>query len=185
MRDPQPDDPVIETEAERITSMGLRAILAEDYRTHHRAISRPGLQALWIHRLGVYATTLPKLFRLPLDILYVLGWRFCRAFYGIEMRRSANIGRRMQIAHQHGIVIHDYARFGDDCVIRQGVAFAVINEWDPGKGPVIGNKVSFGVGSVMIDNITIGDNVQIGPNCVISSDIPSDRTVFVAPPQGL
>lgn len=172
-----------QTEANRIAQMGLGAIMVEDYRTHRRELSRPGLQALWLHRLGVYATTLPKLVRLPLDILYVLGWRFFRSFYGIEMRRTVNMGRRMEIAHQHGIVIHDYARFGDDCVIRQGVTFGISNEWEPGKGPVIGNKVSFGVGSVIVGNITIGDNVNIGPNSVVSMDVPSDRTLFVPPPR--
>ncbi len=183
MVDQEQDAPVVETEAERISSVGLRKILAEDYRTHRREITRPGLQALWIHRLGVYATTLPKPFRFPLDLLYVLGWRFCRTFYGIEMRRTANIGRRMEIAHQHGIVIHDYARFGDDCIIRQGVTLGISNEWEKGKGPVIGNNVSFGVGTVIVGNVTIGDNVNIGPNCVISNDVPSDRTLFIPPPR--
>lgn len=173
----------LEKEADRISFVGLWSILAEDYRTHRRELSRPGLQALWLHRLGVYATTLPKLLRWPLDIVYVLGFRFIRAFYGIELRRTVNIGRRMEIAHQHGIVIHAYAHFGDDCIIRQGVTFGISNDWEQGKGPVIGNNVSFGVGSIVVGNITIGDNVNIGPNCVISNDVPSDRTLFIPPPR--
>lgn len=183
MVDQDYESPVVETEAARISSFGLWNILKEDYRTHRRELSAPGLQALWTHRLGVYATTLPKLFRWPLDIFYVLGWRFFRSFYGIEMRRTVNVGHRVHIAHQHGIVIHDYARFGNDCIIRQGVTFGISNTWEKGKGPVIGNHVSFGAGCIIVGNITIGDNVNIGPNCVVSNDVPSDRTLFIPPPR--
>lgn len=177
------ETPISQTEAARILSFGLWNILKEDFQTHRCELGAPGLQAIWVHRLGVYATTLSKPIRWPLDILYMLGWRFFRAFYGIEMRRTVNIGRRMHIAHQHGIVIHGYARFGDDCVIRQGVTLGISNTWEKGKGPVIGNNVSFGVGTVVVGNVTIGDNVNIGPNCVVSSDVPSDRTLFIPPPR--
>ncbi|RMH46910.1 MAG: serine acetyltransferase [Alphaproteobacteria bacterium] len=171
------------TGAALIRAMGLRAILAEDIRTHRGEWSRPGLQALIIHRIGVWATTLPRPWRWPFDILYAVGFRFCRNFYGIELRRTARIGRRLEIGHQHGIVIHDHATIGDDCVLRQGVTFGIANEWIPGRGPVIGNRVSFGPGTAIIGNITIGDDVQIGPNCVISADVPAGRTLFVPPPR--
>lgn len=162
---------------------GFWKIIAEDFRVHRRELSRPGFHALFIHRLGVQARNLPRLLGLPLDIIYVLGFRFCRAFYGIEMRRTANVGRRLEIGHQHGIVVHDYIRLGDDCTIRQGVTFGISNSWERGRGPVIGNNVSFGVGAVIVGNVTIGDNVAVGPNCVVSSDVPSDRTLFIPPPR--
>lgn len=170
-------------EAAMLRAVGFWAVVREDIRQHRREWSRPGLQTLLIHRIGVYAKTLPQPLRLPLDLVYVLGWRFCRAFYGIELRRSTFIGRRFEIGHQHGIVLHDYARFGDDCVVRQGVTFGISTEWEQGKGPVIGNGVSFGVGCVIVGNITIGDNVTIGPNCVVSTDVPANRTLFIPPPR--
>lgn len=170
-------------EAAMLRAVGFWKIVGEDYRQHRHEISRPGLQTLFIHRVGVYAKTLPGLLRWPLDLVYVLGWRFCRAYFGIELRRSTFIGRRFEIGHQHGIVLHDYARFGDDCVVRQGVTFGISNEWEKGQGPVIGNEVSFGVGCVIVGNITIGDNVTIGPNCVVSADVPADRTLFIPPPR--
>lgn len=166
-----------------IRAMGLRKVLAEDIRTHRREWSRPGLQALVNHRIGVWATTLKKPWRWPVDLLYALGFRFCRNVYGIELRRTVRLGRRFEIGHQHGIVIHDYATFGDDCVVRQGVTFGITNEWIRGTGPVIGSRVSFGSGAAILGNVTIGDDVQIGPNCVISADVPSDRTLFIPPPR--
>lgn len=172
-------------EMEMILKTGFWAVVAEDFRTHRRELSRPGFQTLFVHRLGVYARSLPRLISLPLDIFYFLAYRFCRAFYGVEVRRTANLGRRLEICHQHGIVIHDYIRMGDDCTIRQGVTFGISNSWEPGCGPVIGNNVSFGVGAVIVGNVNIGNNVSVGPNCVVTADIPSDRTLFIPPPRAI
>lgn len=170
-------------EATMLREVGFWTVVGEDYRQHRREWSRPGPQTLLIHRIGVYATTLPVPLRWPLDLIYMLGWRFCRAVYGIELRRTTFIGRRFEIGHQHGIVLHEYARFGDDCLVRQGVTFGMSTEWIKGEGPVIGNGVSCGVGAVIVGNITIGDNVTIGPNCVVSADVPANRTLFIPPPR--
>jgi serine O-acetyltransferase len=173
------------SERDILREIGFWKIVGEDFRQHRRELSRPGFQALFVHRVGVYARTLPRIVSLPLDLFYYVGFRFCRAFYGIEVRRTANLGRRLEIGHQHGIVLHDYLIMGDDCTVRQGVTFGIANEWVPGKGPVVGDRVSLGVGSVIIGNLKIGDDVTIGPNCVVSSDIPSKRTVFLPPPRVL
>lgn len=176
-----------ESEGQMIRRVGLRKILREDYYKHLRYLSwtSPGLQALWIHRLGVYGTTLKRPWRSLFAIIHGLGHLFCRNIYGIEISRTVQIGRRMWIAHQHGIVIHEYARFGDDCMLRQGVTLGYGNEVVKGEGPVIGNKVEFGVGAVVVGSIKIGDNVQIGPNCVVMNDVPADRTLFVSAPRAL
>lgn len=180
--DSQGQEPVL-TGPDLIRSLGLRTVLAEDFRTHKHEWSSPGLQTLFIYRIGTWARTLPRIVSLPFDIFYALGFRFCRAFYGIELQRSVRIGRRFLLGHQHGIVIHSFATFGNDCVVRQGVTFGVSNEWIAGVGPVIGNNVSFSPGCVIIGNIRIGDRVRVGPNCVVSADVPSDRILFVPPPR--
>ena len=166
-------------------TVGLRKILSEDFERHRHELSMPGLHALFVYRIGVWANTLPRILRLPFDIFYAIGFRFCRGFYGIELQRSVKIGRRFMIAHQHGIVIHSFATFGDDCIVRQGVTFGVSNEWAEGVGPTIGNNVSFSPGCVIIGNVHIGNNVQIGPNCVITSDVPDNRTMFMPSPRAL
>lgn len=181
------EEAVPASEADTLRQIGFWTIIAEDLRVHRREWSRAGFQALFVHRVGVYALTLPRLVRLPLDLFYAFGHRFCRSFYGIEIRRSAHLGRRLQIGHQHGIVLHDFLRMGDDCVIRQGVTFgiAAAEDWVPGQGPIVGNNVSVGVGAVIVGNVTIGDNVSIGPNCVVTADVPADRTLFNPPPRAL
>ena len=175
-------EPVLVNE-DLIRAMGLRKLMAEDYRNHYKSFFLPGLQAVWVHRIGVWATMLPRPARIFVTAIYLLGHWFCKAIYGIEMQRSVRIGRRFHIGHQGAIVIHQFATFGDDCIIRQGVTLGVGNTWEKGKGPVIGNRVSFSPGCVIVGNVRIGDDVQIGPNCVVTTDVPSDRVLFVAPPR--
>lgn len=173
------------SETDLILELGLWPLLKEDFKTHLRKWSSAGLQALWVHRIGVYAETCSRPMRLLLRPLYRLGHLFCRNIYGVELERTVQMGRRIQIGHQHGIVIHKWARIGDDCTFRQGVTLGWGAESSPKEGPVVGNGVSFGVGCVIVGNVKIGDNVSIGPNCVVMTDIPSDRTVFTPPPRVL
>lgn len=171
------------TEGDMIRGFGLFKILREDYQTHRREWTWPGLHALWVHRIGVYGGTLKRPWRSFFAVFHGIGHVFCRNVYGIEIARSVQFGRRMHIGHQHGIVVHKFARFGDDCMIRQGVTLGVANEWIKDVGPRIGNRVEIGVGAVIIGNVEIGDNVQIGPNCVVMNDVPADRALFVGAPR--
>lgn len=173
------------SEADMIRAVGLRNVIREDLRQHRGQVFAPGFQALFFHRVGVYATTTRRPLRSLLYVVYSAGSLFCRNFFGIELERSVNVGRRLLLGHQHGIVIHSYASIGDDCVIRQGVTFGVGTEWITGKGPIIGDRVQFGVGTVVVGNVTIGDDVTIGPNCVITRDVPPNCTLFVAPPRAI
>lgn len=166
-----------------LKAVGLRAVIGEDLRQHRGGWLKPGFQALLVHRLGVFSSVCRQPLRAALLIVSKVGFLLCRNVYGIELPRSVNVGRRLELGHQHGIVIHTHARIGDDCVIRQGVTFGAGIGWIEGQGPVIGNRVHFGVGTVVVGNVTIGDDVTIGPNCVISRDVPANCTLFVPPPR--
>ena len=54
--------------------------------------------------------------------------------------------------------------------------------------PVIGNNVDIGAGAKLIGRITIGDNVMIGANVVVRSDVPANSIAVgipaVAKPRG-
>ncbi|MEM8935003.1 MAG: serine acetyltransferase [Pseudomonadota bacterium] len=165
-----------------IRKHGFWTIVKEDYRGHHSDVTLPGFQALFAYRFGTWRQKLKNpVFRLITKAMYSLMHRFVRNFYGIEMFDTTKIGRRLHIGHQHGIVLHGYGTIGDDCVVRQGVTMGVTNTWEIGVGPVIGNRVNFGAGCVLMGNITIGDDVMIGPNAVVSANVPSQRTVFAPP----
>lgn len=50
-----------------------------------------------------------------------------------------------------------------------------------GKGPTIGNGVYLCTGGIIIGDITIGDNVIIAPNSVVTTDVPSNCLVGGTP----
>ena len=176
-------------ERPRISFAELRSLLREDYTTNSRSRVKgtffsPGFQALLAYRLGVWCNGLrPGILRMPLRLAVGLLRFFVRNFYGIEIYPSARIGRRFGIVHQHGIVIAQQAVIGDDCLIRQGVTIGngggLRN--DMPHAPRLGNRVQVGVGAVLAGPIIIGDDVRIGPNAVVMTDVPAGSMV-TAPP---
>ncbi|MGH9577257.1 MAG: serine O-acetyltransferase, partial [Terriglobales bacterium] len=79
-----------------------------------------------------------------------------------------------------GIVISGYAKFGDNCRIRNGVVVG-LQRVDQPCAPVIGNNVDIGAGAKVLGRITIGNNVLIGANAVVTCDVP-DNSIAVGVP---
>jgi serine acetyltransferase len=152
---------------------GLLAQIAEDWRTHGRDWTRPGFQAVAIHRFGNWRMGIePKALRAPFSLLYRALYRGVRNFYGIELPYSARLGRRVKIEHQSGIVIHGSAVIGDDCILRQDVTLGNRSLSHPLEAPRLGNRVSVGAGAKILGPIVIGDEAQIGANAVVQLDVP-------------
>jgi len=154
----------------------------EDYVANGSSLSRPGFRAMAMHRFGTYARTVPSpLVRWVLERLHRIGSHWVRNHYGIELYATTVIGRRCTIAHQSGIVIHPFARIGDDCKIRQCVTIGQTSGSAHREGvPVIGDRVEIGAGAVIVGPVSVGDDVVIGPNAVVLRDVPGG--VWVASP---
>ena len=171
---------------ELINTVGFWRIVGEDFRQHRKKILLPGFQALFVYRFGTWADTIKfRPFALVMKAVYYAAYVFVRNIYGIEFEKTIKAGRRIELGHQNGMVIHKFAEIGDDVLIRHNVTFGAGVEWTHLQGPKIGSNVTFSPGVVVVGNVTIGDNVSIGPNCVITSDVPSGRTLFVPPPRAL
>jgi serine O-acetyltransferase len=99
---------------------------------------------------------------------------------GIELPCEVEIGRRFVIDHFGGIVISGYAKFGDDCRIRNGVVVGLARVDDP-CAPVIGDRVDIGAGAKVLGRIRIGNDVLIGANAVVTIDVP-DNCIAVGVP---
>jgi len=161
-----------------IRQQGLWKTIVEDYRAHPRLPFTPGYLATVNYRYGTWTRTLKssalrKLARVP----YWLGHLHIRNVYGIELFDSTLVGRRLNIAHQSGIVIHIRAKIGDDCVIRQNVTIGA-SGLVVGEGPVLENGVDVGAGAVIVGEVKIGRGAHIGPNTVVRSNVPAGATVF-------
>ena len=118
--------------------------------------------------------------RLPFSMLYKLLKVLSEILTGIELPCEVKLGRRFRIDHFGGIVISGDAVFGDDCVIRNGVTVGLRNTGQRGS-PVIGNRVDIGAGAKVLGAIRIGDDVAIGANAVVITDVPSNSIAVGVP----
>ncbi len=162
--------------------LGFWQQIKEDWIAHERDWTKPGFRAVAVQRFGVWRMTIkPLLLRAPLSILYRALYRKIRNSYGIELPYTVQLGRRVIIEHQSGIVIHGYCSIGDDCIIRQGVTMGNRYLDRPLDAPQLGRQVNVGAGAKIFGNVTIGDNVNIGANAVVLSNIPPGKTAVGIP----
>jgi serine O-acetyltransferase len=157
-------------------------VLHEDYEAHGREWTRPGFQALVVHRFGRWRMTVePRPLRMPLSAAYRAMFVFVRNVYGIELPYTAKVGRRVVFEHQHGIVVHGSTVIGDDCIIRQGVTLGIRSLEDLTAAPVLGDGVNVGAGAKIIGRVHVGDGAAIGANAVVLKDVP-ERALAVGIP---
>jgi len=163
-----------------IRSLYLR--IQEDWRYNGEDWTRPGFRALAMYRFGVWRMGIDSdLLRLPLNLLYRFMHRSIRNHYGIELHSTAKLGRRVVIAHQGSIVIHEFAEIGDDCVIRQGVTLGAAGQYSVDEAPRLGRGVTLGAGAVLVGSVKVGDGAKIGPNAVVIADVPAGSLAFAPP----
>jgi serine O-acetyltransferase len=154
-------------------SMTLLQQIREDLSAHKRDWTRPGFRAVASHRFGVWRMTVKsKILRAPLSLIYRWMYRKCRNVYGIELPYTVQLGRRVIIEHQHGIVIHGASVIGDDCILRQGVTLGNRTLDKPDEAPKLGNRVNVGAGAKILGAVVIGDDAMIGANAVVVKDVP-------------
>jgi serine O-acetyltransferase len=88
------------------------------------------------------------------------------------------------IGHQHGIVVHPGATIGDDCQIRHGCTIGAATDdgfWR--QVPTLGSRVNVGAGAMIIGRVHVGDDVRIGPNAVVMTNIPAGSIVLAEAPR--
>jgi serine O-acetyltransferase len=155
--------------------------IREDWRTHERQWTRQGLWVMVVYRFGNWRYGIrSRALRLPFSILYKLLKLLSEILTGIDLPCEAKVGRRFRIDHFGGIVISGDAVFGDDCVIRNGVTVGLRHTGHRGA-PVIGNRADIGAGAKVLGSISIGDDVAIGANAVVITDVPANSIAVGVP----
>jgi serine O-acetyltransferase len=155
--------------------------LREDWHTYQHDLARQGLWAMAVYRFGRWRYTIgPRVLRLPFSFLYKLLKPISEILTGIELPCEATIGRRCRIDHFGGIIISGDAVFGNDCILRNGVTVGLRSTGEPGS-PVIGNRVDIGAGAKLLGPIRVGDDVAIGANAVVITDVPSNSIAVGVP----
>jgi serine O-acetyltransferase len=134
--------------------------------------------ARWVHSAGSAA-----ILRLPLRALVSLIAVFIDVATNIELPSQVSIGPGLFLPHSGYIVVASNVVIGSHCTLTQGVT---IGHRGGGSvvslaGPVIGDRVYLGPGAVVLGPISIGDDVLIGANAVVTRSVP-DRAVVVGNP---
>ena len=123
---------------------------------------------LYLHHIPV----LPKLITLLIFLIY-----------NSKIPYQAKIGRGSTFGYGGmGVVIHSKSIIGVNCTICQQVSIGGGggNSRFP-EVPVIGNNVYIAKGSIVMGGITIGNNVTIGANAVVTKPIPDNAIVAGVP----
>ena len=69
---------------------------------------------------------------------------------------------------------------GDDVIVRNGVTLGLRRTGVEGA-PIIGNRVDIGTGAKVLGPVRIGDDVAIGANAVVLTDVPSNSIAVGVP----
>tara|TARA_B110001469_G_scaffold117373_1_gene123292 strand:- start:10259 stop:10708 length:450 start_codon:yes stop_codon:yes gene_type:complete len=123
-------------------------------------------------RLSTYLRWHP-LFKYVSPLVLFFHWHY-RTLYNTEISYGTRVGPGLYIPHTGGIVINPSAKIGARCYLAHNVTIGKVHSGEKQGVPVIGDDVFIGVGVVLLGAIKIGDNVAIGANSVVVSDIPSN-----------
>lgn len=152
-----------------------------DLRAHGGDWAAQGFWVMLVYRFGRWRYGVrPALLRKVLSFVYKVLFKLVQILTGIELPCEVELGRNFVIDHFGGIVVSGYARFGDDCRIRNGVVVGLKNVQAP-IAPVFGNNVDIGTGAKVLGNVRIGNNVIIGANAVVLTDVPDDSLAVGVP----
>lgn len=126
-------------------------------------------------RLSEYAINSHNFF---LKIYYL--WKLRHASYKTGFQIPPNVvGPGLCIFHWGMIIVNGDARIGSNATFQPNV---VIGKNDKGGGsPIIGDNFYICSGAKVFGDITIGNNVRIGPNCCVYKNIP-DNCIVVGDP---
>ena len=141
--------------------------IRHDLAAHRGDWGAQGFWALAVYRFGRWRYTVrPALLRKALSLVYRVLYKLVQIVTGIELPCEVPIGRGFIIEHSGGIVVSGFARFGENCRIRNGVVVGLARVEDP-CAPQIGDHVDIGAGAKLLGSIRIGNHVHIGANATV------------------
>ena len=148
--------------------------IRQDLRAHGGEWGAQGFWVLVAYRFGRWRYGVrPALLRKLCSLVYRFWHKSIMIVTGVDLPCEVPIGANFVIDHFGAIVISGFAKFGDNCRIRNGVVVG-LRRLDEPCAPVFGNNVDIGAGAKILGPIKIGNNVVIGANAVVITDVPDD-----------
>lgn len=111
-------------------------------------------------------------------IAYMFQW-LNKLLNGCVIGIKADFQPRLIIAHPIGVVINSKVTGGADIVIESGV---VIGD-NKGKSPTLGNNIFIGSGAKIFGDITIGNDILVGANAVVTKSFHDSCILLGIPAQ--
>lgn len=127
------------------------------------------------HLLGNYPE-FRSLFYKRIGLLRLLSSWWLKGKTTLEIT-TRDIGGGLLIQHGFSTII-SAERIGKNCKIYQQVTIGYNHDL---KAPVIGENVEICCGAKVIGGITVGDNVLVGANAVVVTDVPPNSVVAGVP----
>ncbi|OED29856.1 serine O-acetyltransferase [Methanosphaera sp. WGK6] len=135
----------------------------------------PGLHALWLHKIAHW------FWKKNNKLLSRFISHINRFLTGIEIHPGATIGRRFFIDHGMGVVIGETTIIGDDVLLYKGVVLGGTSLESKKRHPTLGNNVVVGTNAIVLGDIEIGDNCQVGAGAVVTKPAPAGSTIVGIP----
>lgn len=95
--------------------------------------------------------------------------------YGCDLPSHITIGPGLKIDHPVGIVVNSEAIIGSNFTIKSG---AIIGKKKEGGVAIIGDNVQVGVHALILGEIKIGNNAEIGAGAIVTHDVPNNAIVI-------
>ena len=108
---------------------------------------------------------------------------FHRIFFdwilGVEINIHAHIGSGFRLFHGQGLVINGDSVIGNNCLFRNGITLGtkLSQKGKLSKAPILGDNVQVGSNTVIIGEVTIGNNVVIGAGSVVVKSFPNNTVI--------
>jgi serine acetyltransferase len=91
-------------------------------------------------------------------------------------------GDNLHMEHQAmGVGVHVQSRIGRDVMMFHRVSLAAEAPLGSDRVQVIGDRVTLGLGSIIVGNITVGDDAVVGAGSVVTKDVPPGAVVVGVP----
>lgn len=110
-------------------------------------------------------------------ILRLLMYRLTRK-YGLEISPNAQIGEGLYLGYPYNITVASSAKLGNMINLHKGCTVGEVNSGRLKGSPTIGNSVYIGINSMVVGNISVGDDVMICANTFVNFDVPSHSIVI-------